>query len=59
MSHSFVASVLPFRGTALPAAKLLHAFATLIVGACLHANPAYALEALDDDEMDAVTGQAF
>ena len=58
MSHSFVASVLPFRGTALPAAKLLHAFATLIVGACLNANPVLALEALDDEEMDAVTGQA-
>ncbi|WP_272961839.1 hypothetical protein [Alcanivorax jadensis] len=58
MSHSIVASMLPFQGTGRPGAKLLHAFATLIVGVCLHANPVYALEALDDDEMDAVTGQA-
>lgn len=38
-------------------AKKSLAFFVLIVGACLHANPATALEAMDDSEMGAVTGQ--
>ncbi|MEE2603328.1 MAG: hypothetical protein VX595_09725 [Pseudomonadota bacterium] len=54
MSHSFVAPMLSVRY----AVKLRQAFAAFTVGACLHANPALALEALNDDEMDAVTGQA-
>jgi hypothetical protein len=58
MSHSFVGPLLAFCGSARSAIKPLHGLVALIVGACLHANPAYALEALDDDEMDAVTGQA-
>ncbi|MBU86127.1 MAG: hypothetical protein CL544_15255 [Alcanivorax sp.] len=58
MRYSFAASMLPSRVTARPTVKSLHAFAALIVGACLNANPVLALEALDDEEMDAVTGQA-
>ncbi|MTT53423.1 hypothetical protein F1529_13120 [Alcanivorax sp. VBW004] len=38
-------------------AKKILAFFALIVGACLHAKPVHALEAMDDTEMGTVTGQ--
>jgi len=46
------------RGSGRSTAKKTLASFALIVGACLHANTVTALEAMDDDEMDAVTGQA-
>lgn len=40
----------------LPSLRILLA-AIVTVGACLHSNPIYALEAMDDTEMGSVTGQ--
>jgi hypothetical protein len=45
------------RGSGRSTAKKTLASFALIVGACLHANPATALEAMDDKEMGTVTGQ--